>query len=111
AEEGNRITGRWSRHTAVCSRALQVHDGKGGTRAPVRGWLDQPGPEVVSVACEIRRLRGDGSVAYKLAAFETTMRDTETGGRQVVTGSHLWVLERSAQGEWLVALVTWSIDG
>lgn len=80
-------------------------------RAPVADWLDQPGPDVLSIACEILRLRGDARVAYKLASFRTTMRDRPDGRTQVVTGSHLWVLERSRQGRWLVALVTWSLDG
>jgi ketosteroid isomerase-like protein len=80
-------------------------------RAPVAEWLDQPGPEVMSIGCEIRRLRGDASVAYKLASFRTTMRDRHTGRTQLVSGSHLWVLERSAEGQWLVGFVTWSVDG
>ena len=80
-------------------------------RAGVTAWLGQADQNAFSVASEIRSLRGDRSVAYKLAAFRSTMRDTEAGHTHVVSGSHLWVLERDAQGVWRVAFATWSLHG
>lgn len=78
-------------------------------RAAVGAWLGQPGPEILSVEANIRLLRGSGAVAYKVARFRSSYRDTATGHTQTVTGSHLWVLERNGAGLWRVALVTWNL--
>ena len=78
-------------------------------RAAVGAWLGQLGPEILSVEANIRILRGSGAVAYKVASFRSSYRDTATGHTQTVTGTHLWVLERDNAGLWRVALVTWNL--
>jgi ketosteroid isomerase-like protein len=80
-------------------------------RAAVGAWLGQPGPEILSLEANIRLLRGSGAVAYKVASFRSSYRDTATGHTQTVTGSHLWILERTGAGLWRVALVTWDLHG
>lgn len=80
-------------------------------REDVGRWLGQPGPEVLAVAADIRLLRGNGATAYKLADFTSSFRDVASGETVVVSGSHLWIMEKSAMSPWRVALLTWTVFG
>jgi ketosteroid isomerase-like protein len=78
-------------------------------RAAVSEWLGRPAAELLSLTVDIRLLRGGDATAYKLAEFQSSFLDTATGERRIVSGSHVWALERDASGAWRVALVTWSV--
>lgn len=86
------------------------------TGSPVVGrkalaeWLRPEGSDVISVDSEIRLLRGNETMAYKIAAFSSTSRVASTGEVVTISGSHLWILERGTKGEWLVALLTWMLN-
>ncbi|HLA10516.1 MAG TPA: DUF4440 domain-containing protein [Pyrinomonadaceae bacterium] len=78
-------------------------------RKALTEWLQHESSDVISVDSEIRLLRGNETMAYKIAAFSSTSRVASTGEVLTSSGSHLWILERSTEGKWRVALLTWML--
>lgn len=78
-------------------------------RQAIRRWLS--GPPVLIEEIEISGLAivGDGRVAWKTCDFVTVSRAAGAVSPTVSRGSHLWILRRQDDGEWRVAVVTWTL--
>ena len=74
----------------------------------IDAWLDRPSVSIRDLRISNLRIDGSGSVAYKLAEFETTYVPTGAADAVTVRGTHLWVLHRIAGGSWRVAVATWN---
>ena len=57
-----------------------------------------------------RRIRGSNEIAYLTASYKTTFSSAEDSTLRQAFGSHLWILEKRADG-WALALVSWSVWG
>jgi ketosteroid isomerase-like protein len=77
-------------------------------KAAVRAWLIGPAARIEDLYLSNVRIDGDGSVAYKIADYQT--RYVPDGSAPPVTsaGSHVWMMRRGADSTWRVALVAWS---
>jgi ketosteroid isomerase-like protein len=81
-------------------------------RAAIARWLEeQPGALIERVEVDELQMSGNGALACTLASFRTTSRTANGSGSYVVTGSHAWLLQKDAAGDWRVAVVTWHITG
>lgn len=54
-------------------------------------------------------IRGSGSVAYLTSAFLSRFVSEGQTEMQEATGTHLWVLRKTGDGAWRVAIVAWSL--
>ena len=77
-------------------------------KTAVRAWLAEPLARIEDLHVSNVRIDGDGSIAYKVADYQT--RYVPDGSTHPVTnaGSHVWVLCRGADSTWRVALVAWT---
>ena len=57
-----------------------------------------------------RRILGSNEIAYLTASYKTTFSSAEDSTPRQAFGSHLWILEKRADG-WALALVSWSVWG
>jgi hypothetical protein len=57
-----------------------------------------------------RRILGSNEIAYLRASYKTTFSSAEDSTLRQAVGSHLWILEKRADG-WALALVSWSVWG
>jgi uncharacterized protein (TIGR02246 family) len=74
----------------------------------IRQWLSAAEVEIRELHIANRRIDGEGSVAYLTSNYSTAYI---TGGSAVIAkadGTHLWILRKRADGEWKVAIITWS---
>ena len=79
-------------------------------RTAILRWLEnQPHAAGLEIDIENLEIYGSGSFAWKVAAFRTTVRGPADAGRQIVAGTHAWLLRRDAQDTWRVSVVTWTI--
>jgi len=78
-------------------------------KAAIRTWLVGPPTRIEDLRLSNVRIDGDGSIAYKVADYQT--RYVPDGSTHPVTsaGSHVWVLCRGADSAWRVALVAWTV--
>jgi uncharacterized protein (TIGR02246 family) len=53
-------------------------------------------------------IRGNGSVAYLTSYFQTRFKLPADSSIHESTGAHLWILRKTGNGLWQVAIVTWS---
>lgn len=76
----------------------------------IRNSLVDNQVEIKNIKISDLRIEGDGSMACKIANFETTFILEEGESGQAI-GTHVWILNK-VDGEWLVRAVAWSlIDG
>lgn len=80
-----------------------------GRRAILRWLGNQPDAAVLQIDIEDLEISGSDSFAWKVATFRTTLEGPAGAGRQIVTGSHAWLLRRDHDGTWRVSVVTWTI--
>jgi uncharacterized protein (TIGR02246 family) len=78
-------------------------------KAAVRAFLAGPPARIEELHVSNVRIDGDGSIAYKVADYQT--RYVPDGSTDSVrsSGSHLWVLSRGAGSTWRVTLVAWTV--
>ena len=57
-----------------------------------------------------RRILGSNEIAYLTARYKVTFSSVEDSTPRQAFGSHLWILEKRADG-WALALVSWSVWG
>jgi ketosteroid isomerase-like protein len=81
-----------------------------GTAAILRWLEEQPRVAVRRIEIDGLEISGGGSLAWKAAAFRTTF-EGPAGEIGVATGSHVWLLQRNAAGEWRISVVAWTITG
>jgi ketosteroid isomerase-like protein len=79
-------------------------------RAAVSTLLAHGKTRIHAIEITYRRIRGSNTVAYLTANYKTTFSSGEDSTPTLVSGSHLWILERRA-GTWAVVLVSWSVWG
>jgi ketosteroid isomerase-like protein len=65
---------------------------------------------IIEIETEGMEIRGSGSVAYKTSKYTTQVLSKETQDKQVVKGTHLWILHKMENEEWKVALVSWQFS-
>lgn len=80
-------------------------------RTAILRWLgNQPDAALLQIDSEDLEIAGSGAFAWKVATFRTTLEGPAEAGRQIVTGSHAWLLQRNAEGAWRVSVVTWTVS-
>lgn len=75
----------------------------------IRHWLSAADVEIRDVHVASLRIDGDGSVAYLTSNYSTTYITERSSVMAKVDGTHLWILRKMADGEWKVAIITWSL--
>lgn len=81
-------------------------------RAAILHWLEgQPHAAVRRIDIADLAISGIGSFACKVAAFHTTLEGPGDAEAAVVSGTHVWLLERDDANEWRIRVVTWTIAG
>lgn len=75
----------------------------------IRQWLSAADVEIKDVHVASLRIDGDGSVAYLTSNYSTTYIAERSAVMAKVDGTHLWILRKMADGEWKVAIITWSL--
>ncbi len=81
-----------------------------GKEAIIR-YLSENNAILKDIQVEDLVIRGSGSLAYLTSNYRTRFVDAGGSEIQVATGTHLWILRRSEDGRWRVAIVTWSSWG
>jgi uncharacterized protein (TIGR02246 family) len=76
----------------------------------IRQWLGTAQPEIKNLDLRGLRIRGSGSVAYKLCDYSTTYVAPGSFEVRRGEGTHLWVLHRWEDASWKVAVVSWSFS-
>src|SRR6266567_4818836 len=79
-------------------------------RAAVSAQMARGTTRIHSIEISDRRIRGSNEVAYLTASYKTTFSSAEDSIPRQAFGSHLWILEKRADG-WALALVSWSVWG
>ncbi len=74
----------------------------------IRKWLESDKVEIKSLEVTNLQIHGSGSVAYKIGDYSTTYVDPHSSEIYRASGTHLWVLQKSSDEEWQVAVVAWS---
>jgi uncharacterized protein (TIGR02246 family) len=74
----------------------------------IRNWLVDDQVEIKDIEISDFRIEGDGSMACKIADFETTFI-LEEGESGHAIGTHVWILNK-VDGEWLVRALAWSLN-
>ena len=71
-------------------------------------WLS--GAEVVIKDLHTANVRidGAGSVAYLTSNYSTAYITGDSGVIAKADGMHLWILRKMSDGDWKVAIITWS---
>jgi uncharacterized protein (TIGR02246 family) len=77
-------------------------------REPITRWLKGAEVEIKSIEVTDLRIGGSGTVAYKTGNYTTAYKAVGSSEVRGVKGTHLWILQKIAKGEWRVAIVTWS---
>src|SRR5713101_4769770 len=68
------------------------------------------GTRIHGIEISGRRILGSNEIAYLTASYKTTISSAEDSTPRQAFGSHLWVLEKGADG-WALTLVSWSVWG
>ena len=71
-------------------------------------WLKGTEVEIKSLEVTDFRIGGSGTVAYKIGNYTTAYKARGSSEVSRVKGTHLWILQKIRNGEWRVAIVTWS---
>jgi len=77
-------------------------------REAITRWLKGTEVEIKSIEVTDLRIRGNGTVAYKTGNYFTAYKVSSSSEVIGVKGTHLWILQKFGNGEWRVAIVTWS---
>lgn len=80
-------------------------------RAAILDWLGKaPHVGVRRIEIDHMTIDGRGGIAWKHAAFRTTLEASAGAAESVISGAHGWVLRRDEDtGKWRVAVVTWTV--
>ena len=71
----------------------------------IRKWLESNEVEIKSLEVTNLQIHGSGSVAYKIGDYSTSYVDPHSSEIYRASGTHLWVLHKSSDDEWQVAVV------
>jgi ketosteroid isomerase-like protein len=74
----------------------------------IKQYLNDNSGELKDIQIRDVVIRGNESVAYLTSNYWSRYVAEGTSGMQEATGSHLWVLSKTA-GVWQVAVVAWSL--
>ena len=77
-------------------------------REAIKRWLKRTEVEIKNLEISDVRIYGSGTVAYKTGNYNTTYRIGDSTEVMGMRGTHLWILHRTGNSEWRVAIVTWS---
>ena len=72
-------------------------------------YLNDNSVELKEVNVTEVMIRGSGSVAYLTSGYHSRFVAEPKTEMQDSTGTHLWVLRKTAGGAWRVAIVAWSL--
>ena len=78
-------------------------------REAIMRWLKRAEVEIGSLEVTELRIGGSGTAAYKTGNYTTGYKACGNSEVSGVKGTHLWILKRMANGDWQVAIVTWSL--
>ena len=79
-------------------------------RAAVSAQLARRSTRIHGIEISGRRILGSNEIAYLTASYKTTFSSAEDSTHKQAFGSHLWILEKRADG-WALTLVSWSVWG
>ena len=79
-------------------------------RRAVSAQLARGSTRIHGIEISGRRILGSNDIAYLTASYKTTFSSAEDSTLRQAVGSHLWILEKRADG-WALALVSWSVWG
>lgn len=74
----------------------------------IRKWLESDKVEIKSLEVANLQIHGSGSLAYKTGDYSTSYVEPHSSEIYRVSGTHLWVLHKSSDQEWQVAVVAWN---
>jgi ketosteroid isomerase-like protein len=77
-------------------------------RTAVSAQLARGSTRIHRIEISGRRILGSSEMAYLTATYKTTFSSAEDYTPRQAFGSHLWILEKRADG-WALALVSWSV--
>lgn len=64
--------------------------------------------EIKSLEVTDLRIDGNGTLAYKTGKYSTVYTAAGSSELREVQGTHLWILKKSAGGDWQASIVTWT---
>jgi ketosteroid isomerase-like protein len=79
-------------------------------RTAVSAQLARGSTRIHGIEISGRRILGSNEIAYLTASYKTSFSSAEDVTLRQAFGSHLWILEKRADG-WALALVSWSVWG
>ena len=79
-------------------------------RAAVSAQMARGTTRIHCIEITDRRIRGSNEISYLTASYKTTFSSAEDSTPRQALGSHLWILEKRADG-WALTLVSWSVWG
>jgi ketosteroid isomerase-like protein len=79
-------------------------------RTAVSAQLASGSTKIHGIEISGRRILGSNEIAYLTASYKTTFSSAEDSAPRQAFGSHLWILEKGADG-WALTLVSWSVWG
>jgi ketosteroid isomerase-like protein len=71
-------------------------------------WLSGAEVEIRDLHIANLNIDGAGSVAYLTCNYSTAYITGRSEVMAKADGTHLWILRKLADGEWKVAIITWS---
>lgn len=80
-------------------------------KTAIRTGLKHPNTRIEEISLSNVRLRGNESLAYKVADFRTRYVPAGSNSSSTIMGNHLWILRRAPQSFWQVTVVAWTVFG
>jgi uncharacterized protein (TIGR02246 family) len=77
-------------------------------RESITRWLKGAKAEIKNIQITDLRIGGSGTMAYKRGNYTTIYKGSGSKEVMEARGTHLWILQKMGNGEWLVAIVTWN---
>ena len=80
-------------------------------KTEIAKYLQSINVDVQTIDTSELKIHGSQSMAYLTCNYRTEYLAEGHSEAHEATGTHLWILEKSQDGVWLVALVAWSSWG
>ena len=74
----------------------------------IAAYLSNNTVELKDIQAEGLVIDGTDSIAYLTSTYHTSFTIGAESHLEQVTGTHLWILRKTGDGSWRVAIVTWS---
>ena len=105
------LAGKATRTIALCTTDVKWIPPNGPpleTKDAISKYLNASSVDVKDIQIKDLEIRGSDTVAYLSANYHSRFLIEGEVKPQESTGTHLWILRKTSDGIWLVAVVAWS---